>query len=763
MGKKAIIYCASILGILIVSIVVAISFLYKDDGCDLEKTEEMLNAQASAAHPLLNAVPSDAIMIMNGTGLKKTLSVLSDSTMLFAGFFSGESATFRSFLKNMADMSSGGKINAVKNSDICISMHYSGSMVPLLVLDAGRTVQDSTGAAHRIARLAEEYKLFSSIKTVDESASSPLRGKALLLLSPSESLVQSAERHIGRTVSALESKELAEVAANLRGEICIFIDHNHCDRIANYSFAKKYSSEVKFLKNYAAWSGLVVNDIKNGTISVSGMSATAETVSDFANVFSGLKPGTSSAAMILPSVTRSMNSLQIESFQNYIEAYKKYLDASNQMDKFNNISASVKKKTGVLPDHWASSIGVKEAVSAVISDNDTLSGVVLLRVSKPDVRLLFGRNAPENAKDMKSVTGKFIVCPYYACPELLFGSKYAVSDSTAVFANGWLVFGGKKTLDMFVSPKSSKRLGAFLKECGQDGILKSEGTVFQSYFAVTGAVGQEMFRPAFAKDVARMTIDAAFCPVYVSVTPGERHDVSMTVGRVQESGMPDVLPAALRDTVVNVPKGPFKVKNSGTGKTNLLSQQKNNYIVLKETEGKGLWTIPFNSPICGYVENVDYFANGKIQFLFASGSKLYLLDRLGRFVKPFPVEVGKEILLGPAAYDFTGAHGYTAVVLHNDNTIGIYDLHGKPKSFWTGAKVKGTIKCLPELLEFKGKKYWIVRTSSGAYIVDFNGGEPLTPSDGNKVIRTDSRINIKDAVISAESVDGKERTYKLGK
>ena len=104
------------------------------------------------------------------------------------------------------------------------------------------------------------------------------------------------------------------------------------------------------------------------------------------------------------------------------------------------------------------------------------------------------------------------------------------------------------------------------------------------------------------------------------------------------------------------------------------------YLSFKEMDGKGIWSVPFSGPLCGTVESIDYYNNGKIQFLFASGSKLHLLDRLGRFVSGFPAELGKEVLLGPAAYDFTGAKGYTVIVLHTDNTIGMYNLHGvKPE------------------------------------------------------------------------------------
>ena len=126
------------------------------------------------------------------------------------------------------------------------------------------------------------------------------------------------------------------------------------------------------------------------------------------------------------------------------------------------------------------------------------------------------------------------------------------------------------------------------------------------------------------------------------------------------------------------------------------------------------------------------------------------------------MEIGKEILLGPAAYDFTGAHGYVVQVLHTDNTIGMYDLHGKPVSDWKGITSDETIKSLPELLKVKGKRYWVVRTSVRTLVYGANGGTPVLNPSGNKMIRPDATLKSnEDGTISALCYDGKERSLKL--
>ena len=195
---------------------------------------------------------------------------------------------------------------------------------------------------------------------------------------------------------------------------------------------------------------------------------------------------------------------------------------------------------------------------------------------------------------------------------------------------------------------------------------------------------------------------------------------------------------------------------------NLLVQNVNKSITLKDENGKGMWSIPFSHQICGKVETIDYYGNGKLQFLFGGGSSLYLLDRLGRFVRPFPVSLQKKILLGPAAYDFTGAHGYTAMVLFEDNTIEMMDLHGEKPEKWKGITDSDTILKLPELLEMDERHFWVVRTSRQTLIYPFYGGEPVFRREGQKMLRPDTEIVVKgNSSISVTCHDGKKHTVKL--
>ena len=159
---------------------------------------------------------------------------------------------------------------------------------------------------------------------------------------------------------------------------------------------------------------------------------------------------------------------------------------------------------------------------------------------------------------------------------------------------------------------------------------------------------------------------------------------------------------------------------------------------------------------------MDHYANGKLQILFCAGTKMYLIDRLGRYVNGFPLDLGKEVVLGPDIYDFSGARKYNVMILHKDNTLDMYNLKGQKPASWKGITASETIKNLPERIVVGGNTFWVVRTSIQTLIFPFYGGEPLTAFEGNQMIRPDSAVKAIDATtVQFTCYDGKARTAKI--
>lgn len=207
---------------------------------------------------------------------------------------------------------------------------------------------------------------------------------------------------------------------------------------------------------------------------------------------------------------------------------------------------------------------------------------------------------------------------------------------------------------------------------------------------------------------------------------------SQSVSEVQQ---PDNQTAPVEELEeIFISGGPFNVTNCASGKQNTLARSSDGQLSLTDENGQVLWTLPMPDSICGIVSEVDFYANGKIQFLFGTGCEVHLLSRTGSEVKSFPIKLDREILIGPAAYDFNKNGKYHMIVLHKDNSVEMYDLQGKKPDSWLGIRPGERITALPEKLDKDGKTFWAVRTDGHTLVYPFYGGEPVQTLDADVLV-----------------------------
>ena len=757
MGRKALIYCVTALCILFIGLAAAVASLYSDSGGEETLSDEVVRSRASSSNPLLNAVPSDAALVFSGNSLERGVGIAADSCYVFGKILSGDSEPFREFLALIDKYSSKRGLGPLRHSPFCVSLHFSGKAVPLLCCRVGKSIDDIPAAADSLKSLAAGKSIFVSFKQVNRHDDSSLGGICVMLASPSESLVHSAERHIDSHSSILDAREFASVASSLKGDYRFFFDHSYTMRTAACFLSEDFKSKARFLNSYSSWSGIAAESLDDGEASLYGESFSKGSVSDFANVFNDLQPGQRQAFSFFPDCSAWVSALTFSSFGDYFKAYNNYLDASGKLKDMKYLRYLARKQNGSEPAQWADSLGIREVAAAGVNVGDSLAGIVALRVSNPSAGLVFSEKV-----NMKNYSGEALPTAYSSYPALLFGNLFSCTDTLAIISGEWVVFGGRQALALFKRGKDYRSLNDFMTGCGASDIFRKEEAVFSSYFAMTADHAVSYFSESLADNVERAVSGITFSPVVFCLYPGSGHSFRLDVRRVRSNVTGDNLNAMLRDTVINVPSGPFTVRNCGTGRQNKLSQNKNNYLILSELGGKSLWGVPLKAPICGAVAEVDYFDNGKIQFLLAAGDELLLIDRLGRYVRPFPVKLPDKVVLGPAVYE-TG-DGKTVVVIHPGNRIGMYSIDGKPRTWWKGIELTETVKRIPELIAVGDSRYWIARTSVAAYIIPFEGGKPVSPLEGDKRLRPEADIKtVKDGSVSAVCLDGKERTVKLTK
>lgn len=747
MSRKSLIFCLAVLAVMILGTGVAVAVLYSGmDNGNSRKSEEVPDQER---YMLLPAVPADAAVA----------ACFSDVEEAMGGLLSGFD-----FPAALADSIAAGHFKSIASSRMAVSMHYSGDLQTLYVFDAGKASQAPSGDASaliafaRSRNMSAEYMDCSSLQDEERS----IAKRSVVIISDSEPLVKSSVRHLKNGVSIMDATGFATISSDVAGRNVVFFSNAHAKMLMSGIFTKKYASRYGFVADLAQWTAAGISKADASGVFASVSTVFEDDPSDFMSVF--LKSGSSVSGIsrMIPSYTASAVSLPLKNVDEYVSAYQSYMDYKQSLQSYRRNQRELESKVGLKPEDFVRRLGVKEVARVDFPVSDRLLSVNLIKVSKQDTLIFVGT---EN-KSFDTYVPSVHAWPYNSFISSVFGKYFKLEDESCfTYMDGWIISGSMEAVSHYVKGYALEyTLQEYFADSGQKDMLATP-SVMTAYYSLTAyPEGRKaIFNKKLFGALETMSGDADFCPAILSISNGKK-GLEIGFRMPHLTLLKTKVPEFDRDTVVAVPEGPFRVKNSGTGRMNLFYQNQHGAICLQEEGGKGIWGVPFKGKLCGTAQTIDYYANGKLQILFGSGSGVYLIDRLGHYVNGFPVDLGKEILLGPDVYDFNGARAYNIMILHKDNTIEMYNLKGVRPSSWTTITAPETIKRLPERLEVGGKTFWVVRTSIQTLIYPFGGGNALTAFKGDQMIRPDSDvIVVDDSSVSVSCYDGQSRTVILKK
>lgn len=139
-------------------------------------------------------------------------------------------------------------------------------------------------------------------------------------------------------------------------------------------------------------------------------------------------------------------------------------------------------------------------------------------------------------------------------------------------------------------------------------------------------------------------------------------------------------------------------------------------------EGKVLWQLPLDGPIVGGVEEVDFFNNGKLQYFFATPGKLHIVDRLGNYVKPFPVNIAEREIDFVSIVDYDHSKKYRFLVAGRSGKLWMFDKQGTNLEGWTPKNLEDGLFSAPRHYRIRGKDYVVaIRRDGNAYVMNRRG------------------------------------------
>ena len=167
---------------------------------------------------------------------------------------------------------------------------------------------------------------------------------------------------------------------------------------------------------------------------------------------------------------------------------------------------------------------------------------------------------------------------------------------------------------------------------------------------------------------------------------------------------------------------PQWVNNHRTKEKDIIVQDYKNKIYLFSNKGKLHWKKNIDGNIIGQVNQVDLFKNGKLQIAFRTNKRLYILDRNGKNVKPFPIKIPTSKNLNPlSVFDYDKNRNYR-FLLSQDNNVIMYDKRGVKVKGFKFKKTKSSIINSPKHVRFGTKDFIVIHQENGSLqILDRRG------------------------------------------
>jgi len=170
---------------------------------------------------------------------------------------------------------------------------------------------------------------------------------------------------------------------------------------------------------------------------------------------------------------------------------------------------------------------------------------------------------------------------------------------------------------------------------------------------------------------------------------------------------------------------PALVINHNTSGREIFAQDASGKVYLINSRGRILWKQPLEGPIMGTVQQVDFYKNGKLQYLFNTSEKIHLIDRNGNYVERYPIALRSPATSPLALFDYDKNRDYRLFVATQDRSIYVYDISGNLVTGWKFGKTESLVTGEIQHFRVQGMDYIVARDQHRSYFLDRRGRERI--------------------------------------
>ncbi|MBN4085178.1 ribonuclease HII [Flavobacteriaceae bacterium AH-315-B10] len=189
---------------------------------------------------------------------------------------------------------------------------------------------------------------------------------------------------------------------------------------------------------------------------------------------------------------------------------------------------------------------------------------------------------------------------------------------------------------------------------------------------------------------------------------------------------------------------PHFVTNHRSKQKEIVVQDVNNNLYLISNSGKVLWKKRLNGNILGQIEQVDLYKNGRLQLAFTTPKRIYIIDRNGNDVPPFPLKFNSEITQPLSIFDYDNNKNYRFLVTQGKFLL-MYNKSAKNVSGFRYSNTGNNISTSPKHFRIGNKDYIVFASGKKMMILNRKGQSRIKVKEdidfsGNSIFKYKDRF-----------------------
>ncbi|MGC6432337.1 MAG: ribonuclease HII [Jejuia sp.] len=466
-------------------------------------------------------------------------------------------------------------------------------------------------------------------------------------------------------------------------------------------------------------------DVSQDDVFFNGIAKSNDSTSKIIDIFKNTVPQEHQTQRITPGNSDGFLSFtfdDFDTFQGNLNRFKKKDSISERASLFDNSIEIGIIYQGDLQAITLNSIDVIATQDALLSENqniETYRDIDIFEFSKKE---LFKETLSPFATE---------ISPTKYC---IIDSFFVFSDSTELLENIIANYQNKTTLD---SRNYYKDLNTKLSnECSLLMVYKPE-----LLERIASKTNEDFDLDTYTLSAIQIIYDSNFAHIHGGVIKAK--------AATNANSVTEQFSVTLANDVLTNPQF---VTNHVTKQKDIVVQDINNILYLISNKGNVLWKKRLNGSILGKVEQIDMYKNGRLQLAFATPNRVYVLDRKGRDVAPFPLRFNDEITQPLSVFDYDKNRKYRLMVTQGKDIL-LYDAQGKTVKGFNFKSAKSPIVSQPKHFRIGSKDYIIIKTKDKLHILNRKGSTRVTPKD--QFVFSDQPTFVYQNKFTTTSQDGK--------